>query len=60
MSIQSVTMPCGWCGVALSARQMRVYFAVCPKKPKPVRRLKAVTGGMTKWNQKAASNEVRA
>ena len=31
---RGVTMPCGWnCGKRLTAREMRVHFTECPKRP---------------------------
>lgn len=33
---RGVTMPCGWCGAKLTAREMREHFTTCPKRPKPL------------------------
>lgn len=30
---RGVTMPCGWCSVQLTAREMRAHFTTCAKRP---------------------------
>lgn len=30
---RGVTMPCGWCGSKLTARELRAHFTDCPKRP---------------------------
>ncbi|HLJ13619.1 MAG TPA: hypothetical protein VKV15_03925 [Bryobacteraceae bacterium] len=30
---RGITMPCGWCGKALTASEMRAHFTSCAKRP---------------------------
>lgn len=30
---RGVTMPCGWCGQPLTAREIRAHFTACPLRP---------------------------
>ena len=38
MPAKPIMRPCGWCGKPQSARDDRKHFALCPSRPKQIRK----------------------